>query len=289
MSNFVTRARALGFILILSLMIGCGDDTESSDGGGGGGATSAKPGMLTGTILDERGKPISVPGVKYHVSISGNSEKSGEKVQYNPAVKPDGTYESKLVPGTYHSVSAKIEVKFNNNSYMFDLDPVQDNTSDREAANGIHQDFVWKVTGPHFRYRETPDPTNHTNWYGASVKVRLSGYREDLKKGVEAPPAGTKFTFTLKPVGKQIDGVDAKEMKFERTFTDRRDLDNNVLNDIPIAIYKMTGVETTPDGKIRKLVFETSYAKYEPEMRIEFPYSEILHGPHIPIVAFDRE
>jgi hypothetical protein len=268
-------------------MIGCGDDDESSnDGDGAGGAAPAKSGMLTGSIRDEHGKPISVP-VKYVVSINGIAEKSAEKVGFRPGVKPDGTYESKLPAGIYHPLSAEIEVKFNNNTYRRELDPVQDNTADRDSSAGIRQDWVWKISGPHFRYRDKADPKNHTNWYGGSVNVRLTGWRDDLNKPVTQPPAGTKYTFTFTPTSKLIDGSDAKEIKIERTF-DGRDLDNNLLSDIPIAVYKLTGIETTPDGKTRKLVFGTAYAKYEPEAKIDFPATERL-DPHLHILAFDRE
>ncbi len=252
-------------------------------------STTPKAGTLKGTIRDERGNPIAVPGVKYYVSISGVSEKSGERVSYNPPVKADGTYSATLVAGTYHSVSARIEITFNKSSYRFDLDPVQDNTADRESKDGIVQDFVWKLSGPHFRYAQNPNPSTFTNWYGGSVNVRLTGWRNDLNKGVEKPPVGTKYVFTFTPMSKLVDGSEGKVVTFERTYTDRGELDNGLLPSVPIGIYRFTGVEIAPGGAERGLIFETSYAKFEPQAVVDFPADEILHGPHVHQLSFDRQ
>lgn len=251
-------------------------------------STAARPGYLTGMIRDEQGHPIGVAGARCMVGVEGVSEKSGEKVDYAPAVRPDGTYEARLVEGVYHPIRATVEVAWNRSSYRFELDPVQDDSADRDSKDGIVQDFVWRLTGPHFRYRQNPDPKNWTHWYGASVRVSPCGYREDLKQPVPEPPAGTRYTFRLEPLGKRIDGADARTLTFERTAAGR-DLDSPLLHDVPLAVYTLTGVELSADGQRHPLVFEVGYAKFELAPRVEFPMDEIVHGVHTPSFAFDRQ
>ncbi|MCM2257208.1 MAG: hypothetical protein NDJ94_16300 [Vicinamibacteria bacterium] len=248
----------------------------------------ASSGKLTGTVRDERGKPINVPGAHVRIMVSGISERSGERVNYQPPVNASGAYSAPLVAGIYHPIQAFAELTFNGSSYRFELDPVQPNVSDRPSQPGIVQDFVWKLSGPHHRYRQNPNPKNHTHWYGGSVNVSLSGYRNDLRQPVQPPPVGTKYVFTFTPQGNRVDGAPAKVMTFERTWTSGGELDNGLLSDIPIAVYTMTGVEVGAGGQ-RPLIFETSYAKFEPQVKIDFPQSGIGSGPHVAILSFDRQ
>lgn len=247
----------------------------------------ASSGILSGTVRDESGKPIAIPGAKILISVTGISERSGERVSYRPPVNASGAYSAKVVPGLYHPINAEIEVSFNGATYLRDLHPVQANESDRPSGPGIIQDFVWKVSGAHFRYIQNPNPAAHTNWHGGSVHVRLSGYRNDLSRGVQPPPVGTRYVFTLTPVSKRIDGAPAKVMTFERTWASSRELDNGLLYDIPVAVYSLTGVQAGEGGG--PLVFETSYAKYEPQMKIDFPATDVGRDPALHIVAFDRQ
>jgi hypothetical protein len=279
-------------VLVLTLLAGCPDSSHRSRGGGDAPApiaapATARPGYLTGSVLDERGQPIGERG-RVSVWVDGISAQSGETIHLSPPVRPDGTYEARLVDGIYHPVRASVEVTFEGSTYRFDLDPVQDDTSDRESGPGIVQDFVWKLTGPRAGYRANPDPSNHTHWYGCSARVRLTGWRDDLNRAVERPPEGTRYVFTLAPQGTLIDGSQARALTFERAYTGG-ELDNGNLHDIPLGTYSMTGVEVAPDGARRPLVFQVEHARYEPTAKVAFPASEVLHGPHIPAFDFDRQ
>ena len=119
-------------------------------------ARRASSGKLTGTVRDERGQPIQVPGARVRIMVSGISERSGERVNYQPPVDGSGRYSIPLVAGIYHPIRAEAEISFNGSTYNFELHPVQPNDSDRPAAPGIVQDFVWKLSGPHFRYLQNP-------------------------------------------------------------------------------------------------------------------------------------
>lgn len=252
-------------------------------------ADRARPGHLVGTILDARGSPIAAPA-KAVVSVAGIGLQSGQEVTYRPAVKPDGTYEARLTEGTYHPVQATVEVAFGGSTYHLELEPVQDNTADRDSAAGIVQDFVWKLTGPHVRYAANPDPKNHTHWYGCSIGLRPSLYRNDLKRPTERAPAGTRYVFTLEPTGPLADGSQARAVTFERAVTTPGELEHDGrLHDIPLGTYTLTGVEVAADGARRPLVFETSYATFEPAARIVFPARGVGHTPDVPLLEFDRQ
>lgn len=291
---FVSAACVAAFVGLVGCSSDPGTDTPAPGGTTtpGGGTTppptTKAPGKLRGTIRDESGKAISVPGVKYQIFASGLATMSAQEVNVSPAVKPDGTYEADLVDGLWR-VRATIEVSWNKGTYHFPLDPVQDNLVDQPSKDGIIQDFVWKLTGPAQLYRQNPDPTNFTNWYGGSVRVSKAIYRNDTSTAPPKPADGTKWEFTLTPMDPTlIDGSPAKEKKFERSWTGD-DLDNNLLNDIPLGIYKLTGIEMAPGSGPVPLVFEESYAKFVSEVKIDFPVDEIIGGgPFVKNLPFDK-
>jgi hypothetical protein len=272
----VWRTGAWRLALLLTFTAACGPSDPSGP----------RSGYITGTVLDARGNPISIPGAQPTVNITGHSDKLGVKVVYNPLVNADGTYEAKVLDGTYQPLSGAVEVLFNQFNYRLELHPVQDNSAQRHSKDGIVQDFVWKLSGPRYRYLQNPDPTDPTHWYGGSVRVRLSSWRNDLNQAVVSPPAGTRYVFTLRPASQLFDGSDAQELKFERTWMGS-DLDNNLLHDIPLGIYKLTGTELVPAGTQRTVLFETSSAQFETEATVDFPYSETLDGPQVHVHQFD--
>ncbi len=230
----------------------------------------AKPGYARGHVLGQDGKPISVQGAKISVSIYGVSSKSGEKVSYNPRINADGSYEQKLVDGTYAFGGARIDLPFNGKRYVFELYPVgEDDRSDRESEKGIVQDYTWKLTG--LRPGEDADESNFTKWYGGSVRMQFGFYRDDLKKSVPQPPAGTKCVFTLKPEGKLIDGSEGKTLTFTRVFDPLLSgLKNGNLPDIPVAVYTVSGEEVLPDGTKKPLLIQQAYAKFGDSTKVEF-------------------
>jgi hypothetical protein len=232
------------------------------------------------------GKPITSPGAKLSVQIAGVSSKSGEKVYYNPAVKPDGSYEQKLVDGSYQFTGARIDIPFNNKQFSFALEPVGDDRSDREAAQGIVQDYVWKLRG--LRPGYAPDESNFTHWHGGSVNMSFQLYREDLKKAVNKAPGGTKCVFTLTPKGKLIDGSEGKVLTFTREFdTVLTGLKNSYLHDVPIGLYTVKGEEISPDGSKKPLAMEQQYGKYGETADVEFaPGSSAGVWP--PNIGFSR-
>src|SRR6185437_15949064 len=112
---------------------------------------------------------------------------------------------------------------------------------------------------------------NFTNWYGVSVNMQFQSYRNDIKKPVSKPPAGTKCVFTLTPVGKLIDGTDGKPLTFEREFDPLLSgLKNGNLQDIPLGVYTVKGEEVRADGTKKPLLIQQAYPKFGDSTEVHF-------------------
>lgn len=232
-----------------------------------------KPGYARGRVTREDGKPIAVPGAKISIGVGGIAYKSGEHVSIYPPVRPDGTYEVRLPDGRY-GVSGSLEVPFQGQTYSFFLDPADgdNNTVDQDAATGVVKDFIWKLSGPKKTFTGRPaEPNDFTNWHGASVLLQFAGYREDLKKSVKSPPAGTKCTFTFVPKGPRIDGSEGKTITVERGYSALLGgLDGPNVPDLPIGDYTLTGFETYPDGSRHPLLMQRAYKVYGESVDVTF-------------------
>ncbi len=275
-------ARILFAVAVVSLLslAGCSksdSNTAASSSGGASPSASAgantssgpKAGYATGKILQQNGKPIDVPGAKITIDLNGVSSKGGEKVNYTPKVNADGSYEQKLADGAYRFNGAWMYVPFDGKQFRFDFEPVGDDKSDRDSDNGIVQDYVWKLTG--VRPGHESDPANFTNWYGVSVNMQFQSYRNDIKKSVSKPPAGTKCVFTLTPVGKLIDGTDGKPLTFEREFDPQLSgLKNGNLENIPLGVYTVKGEEVRADGTKKPLLIQQAFAKFGESTEVHF-------------------
>ena len=273
--------------VVLAFGGACNDD-DNKNGSAGGGSTSggstesaapvkAEGGYATGHVLGEDGKPITV-AEDISISLYGVSE-AGEKVSYSPGVKPDGTYKQKLVPGAYRFGKATLKAKHGPNTFRFDLVPQGSMwNKDRDAKEGIQQDFVWKVTGA--RPDVNLDPNNHTHWYGMSIGMRFITYREDTKKGAVAPPAGTKLIYTLKPTSKCIDGRELQPITLERSWNGDQYTPGGDLSDLPPADYEVSGVAKLPDGTTKPLLLQGrgDYPGFKQVMKAPLEADSIIGG-----------
>jgi hypothetical protein len=273
--QFRRRAFTWGIALVALVLIGCGKSESASPGGpapaGGTSAspTASKANLIYGKVSEDAGKPITAPGAKITISIYGISSKSGEKVYYNPVIKPDGSFEQKVVDGSYQISSANIDVPFNGKHFLFALEPVGDDKAMRDSAPGIEQNYVWKLTG--LIPGHDADESNFTNWHGASVKMQFQSYRNDIKKSVSNPPAGTKALFTLTPTGKLVDGSEGKPLTFTRDYDPLMGgLKNGNLPNLPLADYTVKGEEVAPDGSTKPLLMQQAFAKFGESAEVHF-------------------
>lgn len=270
----------LGFVA-LSVAVSSGCDRESGSGGGASAVTSptaaqtpaatAEAGYFAGRITLADGSPITLPGVKYKVTINGVTH-VGENNAFHPPVAADGTFKLKLPQGLFYPPFASITFPFNGKNYVADLDLVDRVEGTRDGSAGITGNFVWRMTGPQ-PSALNPDVNNATHWYGITIPVPFSAYREDTQQSVKPPPDGTKVAFTLKPTSKRIDGAEAMPVKVERKWTDRGSLD--ALNDLPPADYEVSAVATMPDGSTKPaLLYDMDDRKYKPSAKIVLmPYA----------------
>jgi hypothetical protein len=123
------------------------------------------------------------------IGLSGISA-AGERVSYGPEVGADGRYRQRIAPGQYRFGGSQLTVRLGEREFRLPLEPVGERWNrNRDAAEGIVQDFVWKTTGltPYGR-ASGPDPNNHTHWYGVHVRVAWQTWRADTRKPTVPPP-----------------------------------------------------------------------------------------------------
>jgi len=217
-------------------------------------AAQSASGFATGRVTMSDGTPLRGDFTDISISISGVSE-AAEKVNYTPIVKPDGTYRQKLAPGQYRFDQSTITVNFQNHQFMLPLEPVGSNwRKNQDSADGIEQDFVWKVTGPTpYGQSEGLDPSNVTHWYGMSIGLQADAFRRDLRVRPAPVPDDSVLVFQLKPTSKSIDEQELEPLTVKRRFNKDNPL-NWDINDVPPASYELSGTAVMPDGSTKAIL-----------------------------------
>jgi hypothetical protein len=250
--------------------------------------TTPKPGYARGRVVGQNGKPVNIPGVRITINFYGISHEYAKKIEFSHDIAAgDGQYEVKLEPGTYRPVEAVIEVPFDKSYYKFPLHPLQETFGlGQESAQGLAQDFQWRLTG--LRPKQPNDPNRAESWYGGTLVLRFSGYREDLKMSVPRPPEGTKASFSLTPLTPMADGSPARTITFERGYSGPLGLDNPLLTDIPLARYKLTAQENFPDGRTGPLLLLGEGNRWQTETEGTFASDLQSKSVERAIVRFTR-
>jgi hypothetical protein len=250
--------------------------------------TDPKPGYARGRVVGQNGKPINIPGIRITIQFYGISHESAKKIEMSHDIAAaDGQYEVKLEPGTYRPVEAVIEVPFEKSYYKFNLHPLQETFGlGQESSQGLAQDFQWRLTG--LKPKQPNDPNRSESWYGGTLVLRFSGYREDLKMSVPRPPDGTKVSFSLTPLTPMADNSPAHTITFERNYSGPLGLDNPLLTDIPLARYKMSGQEIFPDGRTGPVLLLGEGARWTSEIEGTFASDLQSKGVERVIVRFTR-
>ena len=283
------RTISLGMVVVAALSVGgCGEGDQGGKLGNGGGtaaaapaATEAESGMVVGRVTMADGSALRGQVKDIGLAIQGVSE-AGERVYFTPVVKADGTYRQKVPPGQYSFSTSRIVVIHNDVEHSFTLEPVGMNwNKNQDSAEGISQDFVWKITGATpYGMSNGKDNGNHTHWYGRSIGLRPEGYREDIKSVPKTIPDGTKLLFTFKATGTVVDGTTlSNPIVVERTYTaDFRGYYDAA--DLPPASYELSGTATLPDGSSVPLVFngEAYAAPYVQNKPLKLAIDNIIGG-----------
>ncbi len=274
-----------GALLVGALGIaGCGEATGSAaapgpaPAGAAPVAIAAQAGFASGRVTKGDGSPLSGDIQDVSILLHGVSE-AGEKVRYTPAVKEDGTWRQKLVPGSYRFEIGRIRVRYRGAEFTLPLEPVGRLwNKERDSGEGISQDFVWRVTGvTPYGEGDGKNPDNHTHWYGMNIGMRPDGYRNDVKKVPDPIPDGTRLVFTLVPQAPAIDGSTVAPVTLERVY--RKDAGKTPdLNDLVPAPYLVSAVATLPDGSTRKVLImgKDDYPGYKPSVLFDLTKDGIL-------------
>jgi hypothetical protein len=253
---FDVRVHRLALVVVAALIgsLGCDGSADSAADGastGTGAAAIAEPGYFTGRVALADGSPITLPGVKYSITINGVTA-VGERNGFTPKVNADGTFRLKLPQGMFYPPYGTITVPFESKNYIVPLHPIDPVEETRDSAEGIVQNFAWQLTGAHPR-ELNPDPQNATHWYGITIPLIRQVYREDAKESQQPLPDGTKVTWTLKPISKRMDGAEAQPLTLERTSGANASVFDK-LNDLPPANYEVSAVAKLPDGSTKRVL-----------------------------------
>jgi hypothetical protein len=231
-------------------------------------AVAAQPGFAAGRVTMPDGGRLGGRVQEVAVSINGISI-AGERVSYSPEVGDDGVYRQRLAPGQYRFGTGAVTVRLGEREFRLPLEPVGERWNrNRDAADGIAQDFVWKTTGATPNGRSSGQETNnHTHWYGAHVGVRWQTWRADTNRGTTSPPAGAKLRFTVRPLTPTVDGRQLAPFVVERDWDPRAG--NNDLNDLPPADLEITGIVLLPDGSSKPMRFQGrgDYPNFKPALQ----------------------
>lgn len=238
-------------------------------------AAVAEPGYFTGRVTFADGSPIRLPGVKYRITIAGVTA-VGENNTFQPQVASDGTFKLRLPQGLFKPAYGTITVPFEGKKYSLWLDPVDPVEATRESSEGIAQDFVWRLTGPR-PGTLNPDANNATHWFGSTIRLVASTFRNDIGQNVMPLEDGSKITWTLTPTSKLIDGSEAKPLTVERTW--RADGSGfGALNDLPPANYEVSAIATLPDGSSKTLLLtDLEDSRYKPAAKVMLQPEEALY------------
>jgi hypothetical protein len=244
-------------------------------------ATAAQMGHFTGRITFADGSPITLPDLEYEITIAGVTA-VGENNVFKPSVGPDGTFKLRLPEGLFKPPYGTIMVPFEGKKYSLWLDPVEPFKGTRESSSGIAQNFVWRLTGPRPHTRN-PDVNNATHWFGSSIRLIPSSFRNDIGQKVTPLADGSKIAWTLKPTSKVIDGSDGKTLTVERAWrTNGSGFD--LLNDLPAANYEISAVATLPDGSTKTLLLtDLEDNRYKPTAKMVLePEEAMYHYVYLP-------
>lgn len=269
--------KAVSFAVVVLFSTGCGGGASDGDG-----AKQVKAGrnVIAGRVTMEDGGPLRGDIKDVAISIHGVSE-AAERVSYGPVVKADGTYRQKVAGGQYGFSRSLVTVLYGDIEFTLPLEPVGNLwNKNRDAGEGIVQDFVWKVTGPTpYGKSDGLRASNHTHWYGMSIGLRADGWRNDISKAPLKIPNGTKLVFTLKPLGAGIDGRLPETVTVERTHSDSVTYDP-ALNDLVPAPYELSGVATLPDGTVKPLLLQGpgDYPNYKSSVSLPLVKDGLLGG-----------
>lgn len=216
----------------LALAAACGGE-RASDGDIEYPRVKRIPLHATGVIVDNRGKPIDMPGAKLTVAVYGQV-KLGDRQSRSPEVGPDGRYDAQIEEGKF-SVEAWIRLDYDGMHYKLFLDPLEGVVSRQmrnEAAEGIVTRFRWRIHGAR---PGANDPKSPYSFYGGQVRVAVKSF----EKETPLPPDDAILSMKFAPDGPLIDGSAGEAFEKTCTIAELRAFDT--IPDVPLGRWIATG------------------------------------------------
>lgn len=228
---------ALAFSVTVLAAFSCKKSTSQPDDDGNTG--QRPPNTVHGTVVDERGKPVSGAKVRAVNQV-------GVGMFVEAMTDDQGKYALQVTNIGGWNIYAWKTVNYKDQIYILRL-AMKDNNYGSFATNGatLQKDFVWKLTGD--IPDRTPSPANGWGYFGGCLRfVNDNGV-------LPVMDPGTKVTVTLKPVSgaKYLDGSEATET-IVKSFTINSNTTNYYLTDIPVTEYRVSAV--SEKGNVKRKV-----------------------------------
>ncbi|RZS69206.1 carboxypeptidase-like regulatory domain-containing protein [Pseudobacter ginsenosidimutans] len=226
-------------ICVLVTMTSCKKGNDGDDS-----INKAEKGYATGKVADTKGKPLS------NVEITVENVLPGASNSYTGKTDANGFYKIKIGPvGEYHA-SAYHTVLYNGVTYSLPMHSDNDAVFSNEGAV---RNFEWKLTGSMYSGGR----------YGSSITLDA-----DINFMINDPE---NIEYTLKPVGKLIDGSDGQELVLHPGLPNTESYGK--LLDIPIGRYTLSAVYLNRGArKPLRLKLTNDYdAPYRGTVTIDFP------------------
>jgi hypothetical protein len=221
--------------------------------------TPAEANVITGRVTTDLGQPIEGAQIRI-VGYTGGAN-LGREIE---TVETDasGTYRSEVPSGLYEALG-KAALVFDDEVYVFDLEPVDGVCDQQLSEDGIVEGFVLRLTGIS-PCNIAADPDTYTSYHGAAIQLfdRTSGHSSDAV-----------IEYTLEPTGPLADGGTGETLTMERTIADLQTsagpIDSTwLLYDIPLARYRVSAALVETDGTRVSLLVSTDTAT-EPAAEVE--------------------
>lgn len=245
-----------------------------------------RPGYVTGTVFDTRGRPLAGAGVL----VQGTAFASGEQVSFETVTGADGTYAVRVPDGRYRA-RAWVDVRYQGVLYSRLLHPLAGSLSaEVDSSVGGTLDFQWALTG-----RIDPYGTDSNAYHGATIELGYCGLPADAycSRAYQAfpdrpiAPGGSTVLVTLTPVAPLIDGSPGRPITFDFTVAPQdpdyprggapnapagfeaggggrvvlgRDWEyrREHLYDVPVGVYDVSAVAVFPDGRTQGMLLGLS-------------------------------
>lgn len=200
-------------------------------------SAAARPGEVSGTVLDTRGRPIAGAIVWINPGVTTGLVKTKTDAR--------GQYRVTALPNVPYTVTAWAPVAFRGDTFCLRVPA----TSEAQYApfagrEGTVRTFRLALGGA------VPDADPMRLYFGAEVRVMTASFQHED----ELVPLGeSRVELTLTPDGPLVDGSAGK------TLTRVTRAGENMLYDLPLGQYTVTAVEIAASGARRPLLVGREY------------------------------